>query len=113
LQLLANTRRYAKQLQREHLMYRGGVQRLATILSADMPNAVALLDRVLTQLQAYMAASPTLAESTSGVESGIGVGADGGDNMKRAVDPEGDAKDEPAESKPDAASDSDKPQQAE
>lgn len=82
---LANTRRHAKQLQREHLLYRGGVQRLATLLSSDMPNAIALLDRVTQQLQQYVAAAPTLATSDT-TESTAPLGVDGESSMKRAVD---------------------------
>lgn len=65
-QKLENTRRHAKQLQREHLLYRGGVQRLATALSSDLPNAIALLDRITDQLQQYVASSPVLVGSEAG-----------------------------------------------
>ncbi len=85
---LANTRRHAKQLQREHLMYRGGVQRLATILSSDMPNAVATLDRIVTQLERYVQAAPTLATSDAGPDTSVTAGVDGDGSMKRAVEPE-------------------------
>ena len=63
-QKLANCRKWAKQLQREHLMYRGGVQRLQTVLSADLVGGVATLDRVLTQIDQYLNAGvPELAAS--------------------------------------------------
>ena len=66
-QKLANCRRWAKQLQREHLNYRGGVQRLATMLESDLVNGIATLDKALAQLEAYLAAgAPQLATSQSG-----------------------------------------------
>lgn len=63
-QKLANCRRWAKQLQREHLNYRGGVQRLQTMLSSDLVVSVAKLETILTQLDAYLnAGAPSLATS--------------------------------------------------
>ncbi|MDB5328631.1 MAG: hypothetical protein JWM57_4200 [Phycisphaerales bacterium] len=63
-QKLANCRRWGKQLQREHLNYRGGVQRLQTMLSSDLVNSVATLETILTQLDAYLSAgAPSLATS--------------------------------------------------
>ena len=59
----ANTRKYAKQLQREHMLYRGGVQRLQTMLSADLPQGVNTLENVLQALDAYLNAGPALATS--------------------------------------------------
>jgi len=93
---LANTRRHAKQLQREHLMYRGGVQRLATVLASDMPNAIATLDRVVGQLERYVAAGPVMAESEVISDSTGSAGTDGDGSMRRAVEPDADVKkDEP------------------
>ena len=63
-QKLANCRKWGKQLQREHLNYRGGVQRLQTMLSSDLVNSVATLETILTQLDAYLSAgAPLLATS--------------------------------------------------
>lgn len=83
---LKNTRRHARELQREHLLYRGGVQRFATILSADMPTAVAALDRIVAQLEAYTAAGPAMATSEAGSEATTPLGADAEGTMKRAVE---------------------------
>jgi hypothetical protein len=91
-QKLENTRRHAKQLQREHLLYRGGVQRLATALSSDMPNAIAMLDRVTVQLEKYVSAAPTLATSEAGPDTTGAFGTDADGSMKRAVEPEDDRK---------------------
>lgn len=87
-QKLANTRRHAKQLQREHLLYRGGVQRLATALSSDMPNAIAMLDRVTVQLEKYVSAAPTLATSDAGPDQTATFGTDAAGSMTRAVEPD-------------------------
>ncbi|HEX8322327.1 MAG TPA: hypothetical protein VF595_00315 [Tepidisphaeraceae bacterium] len=86
-QKLANCRRWAKQLQREHLMYRGGVQRLQTLLSSDLVNSVATLDAVVVQLDAYLSGgAPSLATSEAaplGQSAGEGVGAG---TMNRSAD---------------------------
>ncbi|GIW76248.1 MAG: hypothetical protein KatS3mg104_1311 [Phycisphaerae bacterium] len=87
-QKLENTRRHAKQLQREHLLYRGGVQRLATALSSDLPNAIALLDRITDRLEQYVASSPVLVGSDA--EPPFSQPSDtltGSGSMKRAVQP--------------------------
>jgi hypothetical protein len=76
---LANTRKHARQLPREQLLYRGGVQRLSTLLSVDMPVAIATLDRIVAQLEAYTSAAPTMAESEAGSDASEG-------SMRRAVD---------------------------
>ena len=71
---LKNTRRWARDLQREHLLLRGGIQRLATMASADLPQALAVLDRVTASLQAYMDAAPTeVASSAEGTAAGSGM----------------------------------------
>lgn len=83
---LANCRKHSRQLQREHLMYRGGVQRLQTMLSSDLSNAVTMLENVLQKLDAYFEAGPAMAESTAtGPDTAAGVGADGQGNMSRAA----------------------------
>ena len=85
-QKLANTRRWAKQLQREHLMFRGGVQRLQTMLSNDLVNSVATLETIVAQLDQYLSAgAPTLATSDAGAQSPAIETPDGG-AMRRAVD---------------------------
>ncbi|MBC7785012.1 MAG: hypothetical protein H7144_14330 [Burkholderiales bacterium] len=83
---LAATRRYGRDLQREHLLLKGGVQRLSTILSGDMPKALAMLDGAVARLEAYVDSSPEMAGSTaemtpSGAPSGTADGA-----MHRAAD---------------------------
>jgi hypothetical protein len=84
---LANTRRHARELQREHLLYRGGVQRLATVLASELPNGIATLDRVVAQLEAYVSAAPTMATSEAGPpDASAAPGADADASMRRAVD---------------------------
>ncbi|HEY0009543.1 MAG TPA: hypothetical protein VGB55_12525 [Tepidisphaeraceae bacterium] len=89
---LANTRKYARQLQRDHLLYRGGVQRLSTMISSDLPKAVAMLDTVTTKLDAYFAAAPTLAGSEAGPAQGVLRHETEGPAVKRAAaeEPEAD-----------------------
>ncbi|MGN6505370.1 MAG: hypothetical protein ACTHM6_07390 [Tepidisphaeraceae bacterium] len=85
----AATKRYAKQLQRDHLMYRGGVQRLQTMLSSDLPNAVAMLEAAVVKLDQYMAAAPVLTTSDAGAMAApAGAEGSGDENMKRAAEPD-------------------------
>lgn len=85
---LANTRKHARALMREHLLYRGTVQSLSTHLSADMPNAVAMLDSVTTRLQQYIAAGPAeVTSSADGPTQGSIAPTDAGASMSRPADP--------------------------
>lgn len=54
---LKNVRRYTPRLQKEISIYKGGVQRLATTVSADIPMAVGRLDRMVAAVEAYAALS--------------------------------------------------------
>jgi len=56
---LENVRRYTPRLQREILLYKGQVQRLGTFIAADIPTAVAKLDKMVDLLQAYVNLTPT------------------------------------------------------
>jgi len=84
---LNNVRKYARELQREHLLYRGGVQRLQTMISSDLPNGINMLENVLQKLDAYMNAGPALATSDAGVSTSTAApGEDSDANMKRSAD---------------------------
>ena len=86
---LTNTRRWAKQLQREHLMYRGGVQRLQTMLTNELPGGVHLLENVLVQIDQYLnAGAPALAESATTGEMTQAADGPGAGNMHRSADAE-------------------------
>jgi hypothetical protein len=50
---LKNVRRYIPRLQKEISIYKGGVQRLATNVSSDIPMAVSRLDKMTQALEAY------------------------------------------------------------
>jgi hypothetical protein len=54
---LKNVKRYTPRLQKEISIYKGGVQRLSTTVSADIPVAISRLDKMLAALQAYAALS--------------------------------------------------------
>jgi hypothetical protein len=56
-QKLAACRKYARILQKAIMDYKGGVQRLSTWVEAEVPNAVARLDRMVGKLEAYVALS--------------------------------------------------------
>jgi hypothetical protein len=70
---LKNVRRYVPRLQKEISIYRGGVQRLSTALSADIPLAIGRLDKMVQALDAYAALSV----------SGAGGAGDAGELFQR------------------------------
>lgn len=77
---LANCRRWGKELQREHLNFRGGVQRLQTMLSSDLVNSVGTLDSIVARIDAYLnAGGPTMAESQASPSAPAG-------EMRRSAD---------------------------
>jgi hypothetical protein len=56
---LANCKKYSRVLQREIMNYKGGVQRFSTWVQAEVPIAVARLDRMVGKLEAYVALNAT------------------------------------------------------
>lgn len=56
---LKNVKRYTPRLQKEISIYKGGVQRLSTTVSADIPVAISRLDKMCAALEAYAALSST------------------------------------------------------
>jgi hypothetical protein len=54
---LKNVRRYTPRLQKEISIYKGGVQRLSTTASSDLPVAIGRLDRMIAAIEAYAALS--------------------------------------------------------
>jgi hypothetical protein len=62
-------KKWLPRLEKAADLYRGGVSRLATDITAEVPKAVALLDRLAESLQAYLAVeSPSFA----GMETAVG-----------------------------------------
>ena len=56
---LKNVKRYTPRLQKEISIYKGGVQRLSTTVSADIPVAISRLDKMCAALEAYAALTST------------------------------------------------------
>ena len=54
-QKLANTKRWGRTLQREAMNYKGGVARLSTWVGSEVPVAISRLDRMVSNLEAYVA----------------------------------------------------------
>ena len=54
-QKLANVKKYSRVLQREIMNYKGGVQRLSTLLGSEVPVAISRLDRMAGLLEQYVA----------------------------------------------------------
>jgi hypothetical protein len=78
-QKLKAVRRYAPRLQKEIQNYKGGVQRLASDVSSDIPLAIARLDKMIATLEMYAAMS---------ISGGgqIDEGGEVGRSMARAVE---------------------------
>jgi hypothetical protein len=72
------TRQWARKLQKEILLYKGQVTRLATDCSTEIPAAVAQLNNLVLRLEQYMAVSPkeavSIAEAAMGRGEATGVG---------------------------------------
>lgn len=66
-QKLASTRRWARLLQKEIELYKGGVQRFATTVQSEIPAAAAHLEKLAAKLDAYVALRP------EGFGGGVGV----------------------------------------
>jgi hypothetical protein len=60
-----NVRRYTPRLNREILLFKGQIQRLATFLASDIPHALASLDKMVGTLEAYTTLAPTEAVSAA------------------------------------------------
>lgn len=96
-QKLAATKTWSRRMQRETHNYKGGVQRLQTMVSVDLPNAVATLDRMYAALEKYVAAGPASVTSTAApAPAGAPPAAgEGGASMTWAVTEAAPAKPEP------------------
>ena len=69
-QKLAMCRKWKNRLQKEIDLYKGSVQGFATAIQADVPTAVATLDKSLKQLEAYVSLqAPELAPTPAPAES--------------------------------------------
>src|SRR5690242_9023597 len=64
-QKLAYTRKWARALQKEIEMYKGGVARFATDVQGEIPAAAAHLEKLLTKLDAYVNAQVGAGEGSS------------------------------------------------
>lgn len=58
VQKVANVRRWIRQFDQETFDYRGAIQGLISMLDGDLPNALALLDNMITALEAYASSGP-------------------------------------------------------
>ena len=71
-QKLAAVKRWGRQLEKEAQVYKGSVQRLGTTVTADIPVAIAKLDRMTIALQGYVNLA-TPGEVTSTAEQPVGA----------------------------------------
>jgi len=69
-QKLVATRKWAKRLAKEILVYKGDVQRFATNVQVDLPAATAKLENYLLALDAYVSLRP---EAPGGADKGYAV----------------------------------------
>ncbi|MDB5356066.1 MAG: hypothetical protein JWN24_2519 [Phycisphaerales bacterium] len=67
---MANVKKWVRQLQKETHLYKGSVQRFATSVTVDVPNAAAKIERMITALDGYVALrAPEIAMPADGSES--------------------------------------------
>jgi hypothetical protein len=71
---LEHVRRYTPRMQREIMLYKGQVQRLATFVAADLPTAAAKLDKMIQTLEQYLALQSTEATSQVSVSQPVAEG---------------------------------------
>jgi len=89
---LVLVRRWSRQLQKEMEMYKGGVQRFATSIQSEIPNAAAHLEKLAAKLDAYLSVQPAAGGSAAGAgvtgsssgapamsRGGVGAGTAGGE----------------------------------
>jgi hypothetical protein len=69
---LEAVRRYTPRLQREIMLYKGQVQRLATFVAADIPTAAHRLDKIVQTLESYLALQAPQAASEMPVSQPTG-----------------------------------------
>ncbi len=74
---LVLVRKWARQLQKEIEMYKGGVQRFATSLLSELPSAAAHLESLAAKLDAYLSLQTSAGDAISiaGAGSGVSAGA--------------------------------------
>jgi hypothetical protein len=85
---LANVKRWTRQLQKETVIYRGGVSGFANTVSSGVPAAIAHLAVTLDHLDKYIEMSAgTGAESPEAAAAGVGAASEGaGPSMSRAAE---------------------------
>jgi hypothetical protein len=72
-QKLANVKKYTHRIGREQHLFRGSVQRFATCVQVEIPNARAKLDNMIDKLEQYASTAPP-SEATSQAASGASMG---------------------------------------
>jgi hypothetical protein len=65
----ANTRRWAGTWDKESLMARGSISQLADFIRADIPQAIAKIDRMMIQLEQYLSITAPSADLTQSPDS--------------------------------------------
>ena len=58
------SKHWSRMIEREQLMYRGQCQPLSSMLAADLPRAVAKMERMIDRLQAYIDIAPPTTDVT-------------------------------------------------
>ena len=104
---LANCKKYSRVLQKELMNYKGGVMRFSTWVAAEIPNATARLDKMVSSLEAYVSLRASVSQSDvreASLAAFTGGEAVGG-SMARAPAEEEDAKPQAAEGGPPAGLD--------
>jgi hypothetical protein len=85
---LANTKKWVRQLQKEMILYRGGVARFASTVSSAVPQAIAQLASIVEQLEKYLdiEAEAAAGAPTDASYAGAAGSGPGGPSMSRSPD---------------------------
>jgi hypothetical protein len=85
---LNNVKRWSKQIQKEVVLYRGGVARITNAVAAAVPAAIAHLGATIDNLEKYMGitAETTEAGAPEAVSAGAGAEQEGGTSMARSTE---------------------------
>lgn len=85
---LTSVKRWSKQIQKELVLYRGGVARITNAIAAGMPAAIAHLGATVDNLEKYMGITAETGEpgAPEAAAAGVGAGQEGGPSMARASD---------------------------
>lgn len=85
-QKIAACKHWTRRLQKEIMLYKGGVTRFTSALGGDVPRALAMLDAMATSLEEYAALASGAGGAGAGSAGSRGGAGDDAVSMSRAAD---------------------------